>query len=606
MGRPFYLTFEILDRAETQQGRELRVVTAAELHADALLEEADSPAYGEESSTPGAIVSNGYATTPDFKSNINTVDDPSNQKLTMAEIEALKMDETGSSRDLINKIMQSHSTLEQKTAFSLAKYTLRKHKKYLKRFCVLPLDVATMTDWQMNERDFGKILEVRNEMLALMGSWANVHAAGTNHHELVSETPSCRYLVVDDTGGLVIAAMAERMGILHPSDNDIEKPQNDEQPHNTQNSPQQTRRQPTPKCTLSNTLTLIHANSQPNLALLRYFGYDANNPSSTHPLTSHLNTLSWLQLLDPNSDPSYIEPELVPPQTLQTWKSSKRSTYHRKRRRWERTKTIVDTTRLGGFNGLIVASYTSAPSILHHLVPLLAGGAQIVVYNPHIEPLVTLADLYSTARRTAFIQLGQEDPMRNVPSADFPVDPTLLLTPSVQTGRVRRWQVLPGRTHPLMMGRGGAEGYLFVGTRVVPAEGRVAARGKAKRGRGKKSELSIGGAEVAEVTDEDDSEVEQKSKRVKLEDDNNEKAGRAESDLEVELPAASDAPFDASTVRAEGMSTLPEKLLQSAGVSAEQVRMGSTSEAAAIVPVEDSTDAKKQELDSTMGRETDM
>ena len=66
---------------------------------------------------------------------------------------------------------------------------------------------------------------------------------------------------------------------------------------------------------------------------------------------------------------------------------------------------------------------------------------------------------------------------RKVPSEDFPVDPTLLLAPMVQTARVKRWQVLPGRTHPLMMGRGGAEGYVFVGTRVLPAEGKVEARG---------------------------------------------------------------------------------------------------------------------------------
>jgi tRNA (adenine-N(1)-)-methyltransferase non-catalytic subunit len=516
LGRPFYLTFEILERAETQQGRGLRIIPAAELHADALLEEAETSTYGEDASTPGASVPNGSAVTPEIKSNVNTMDDPSNQKLTMAEIEALKMDETGSSRGLISKILQSHSTLEQKTAFSLAKYTLRKHKKYLKRFCVLPLDVASMTDWQMNERDFGKVLEIRNEMLGLIGSWANIHAAGEDEDEAVQDAPSCRYLVVDDTGGLVIAAMAERMGILHPLEDNEETLQDNEQQTSPQKSPQQARRQPTPKTALSNTITLIHANSQPNLSLLRYFGYDSNNPSPTHPLSTHLNTLSWLQLLDPQSDPSYSEPELVPPNILHTWKSSKRSIYHRKRRRWERIRTIIDTTRLGSFNGLILASYTSAPSILHRLVPLLAGGAQIAVYSPYIEPLVTLADLYSTARRTAFIQMGEEDPMRKVPSEDFPVDPTLLLTPSVQTGRVRKWQVLPGRTHPLMMGKGGAEGYSFVGTRVVPAEVRVAARGKAKRGKGRKGEL-YGGA--MEASGQQDGQAEREFKRVKLEDE---------------------------------------------------------------------------------------
>jgi tRNA (adenine58-N1)-methyltransferase non-catalytic subunit len=436
----------------------------------------------------------------------------------MAEIEALKMDETGSSRDLIAKILESHSTLDQKTAFSLAKYTLRKHKKYLKRFCVLPLDVATVIDWQMNERDFAKILEIRNEMLGLMGSWANVHSAGIDDNNVSDTSPSCRYLVVDDTGGLVIAAMAERMGILQPQESSDPTPENDELQTSPQKSPQQARRQLAPKSMLSNTITLVHANSQPNLALLRYFSYDANNPSPTHPLNDRLRTLSWLQLIDPESDPSFTEPEIVPPQVLHTWKSSKRSTYHRKRRRWERTKTIVNETHAGGFNGLIVASYTTATSIMHHLVPLLAGGAQIVVYNPHIEPLVELADLYSTARRTAFIQLDENDTQREVPSEDFPVDPTLLLTPGVQTGRIRRWQVLSGRTHPLMMSKGGAEGYLFVGTRVIPAEGRITARGRAKRGKAKKPEPDVKVEDVDVVDEElEQDDLERESKKIKAE-----------------------------------------------------------------------------------------
>ena len=38
-----------------------------------------------------------------------------------------------------------------------------------------------------------------------------------------------------------------------------------------------------------------------------------------------------------------------------------------------------------------------------------------------------------------------------------------------------------------MMGRGGAEGYVFIGTRVLPAEGKVEARGKV----GKKRKIEV-------------------------------------------------------------------------------------------------------------------
>lgn len=172
-------------------------------------------------------------------------------------------------------------------------------------------------------------------------------------------------------------------------------------------------------------------------------------------------------------------------------KPNHRSTYHRKRRRWTRTKTIVDETRAGGFNALIIASYTDPISICRHLVPLLAGGAQIVIYSPHIEPLLPLVDGYATARRTAYLQLDEDERQKIATeggSKDFQVDPTLTLGFMMQTARVRRWQVLPGRTHPLMMGRGGAEGYVATATRVIPLDGRVQARGKQSRNKKRKTD----------------------------------------------------------------------------------------------------------------------
>lgn len=465
---------------------------AAELHAATLIEQTDS----EDVSTPNTeLDADGLPTSS--KSNVDIIDDPANQKLTMAEIEALKRYETGSGRELIEKIIQSHSSLDRKTAFSLAKYTLRKHKKYIKRFCVLPLDVATLTDWVMTERDFAKVMEVRNEVIGLIGCWANVHAdSNPSVDDLSPVEPSSRYLVVDDTGGLIVAAMAERMGILHQTDYEAAALTTEEDhvsgemelPPDSPASPHKPRRQQYHRVAMSatsNAITVVHANQQPNLALLRYFNFDSNNPTSSHPLYTHLKTLSWLQLIEPESDITCREPDLIPSEELARLKPNKRGAYYRKRRRWERTRNIMDETRAGGFNGLIVVSFTNPVSILHHLVPLLAGGSQVVVFSPHVEPLAELADFYSTARRTAY--LSAPEGQRRVPSDDFPVDPSLLLVPMVQTARVRRWQVLPGRTHPLMTGRGGGDGYLFVATRVLPAEGKVTARGRPPRGKKSKA-----------------------------------------------------------------------------------------------------------------------
>ncbi|KAE8447346.1 hypothetical protein EG329_010904 [Mollisiaceae sp. DMI_Dod_QoI] len=484
--RPYNLTYELLDRKHGQKDSELRIVPAAELHADTIAEEeaAKSPNGSDDKITIGGdgvefqlVGENGEVI---MRSNRETIDDSARQTLTMEEIEELKREGTGAGKDLIAKLMASHLGLDQKTAFSLAKYKLLKTKKYLRRFTILPVDAALLTTWMMEEKDASKILDLRQEMLALIGSWSNVHFSEV---PLDAGTRCGRWLVVDETGGLLVAALAERMDILYPDQEDEAKPETEEESY----------RHTEPPLATSNTITLIHNNAQPNLSLLKYFSYDptATTTSQHHPLSTHLHPLSWLQLLSPSNDTVYSTPiEPISQETLASFKSGKRGTYYRKLRRHNRVKTIVDSTLAGSFSGLAIASHMDPVGILKHTIPLLRGGAQIAIYSPTIEPLVNLADVYSTSRRTAFIQappssfvgLGTEAERARWPGdEDFPLNPTLLLNASVQTARIRDWQVLPGRTHPVMTGRGGAEGYLFTAVRVVPAEGRVEARGKFAR-----------------------------------------------------------------------------------------------------------------------------
>jgi tRNA (adenine-N(1)-)-methyltransferase non-catalytic subunit len=113
-----------------------------------------------------------------MRSNKEIIDDPSRQKLTMEEIEVLKKEGTGAGRDIIALLMQSHTALDQKTAFSLAKYTSRKTKKYVKRFTALQVDVPLLTHYLLSEKEALKTMELRGELLALMGSLANIHSSG--------------------------------------------------------------------------------------------------------------------------------------------------------------------------------------------------------------------------------------------------------------------------------------------------------------------------------------------------------------------------------------------------------------------------------------------
>lgn len=544
IGRPFYLTFEIQDPVGGKGNIELRVVSAAELHAEALISEGSGEADGE-----GEELEMTKDAAP-MRTNRDIIDEASTQKLTLEEIEALKKESTGAGKEIISRLLESHSALDQKTAFSLAKYTLRKRKKYMKRFTVFPLDVHVLTNYML-EKDAPRVMELRNEVVGMVGCFANVHHGGNvSLQEALASKPNGRYLVVDETGGLIVAAMAERMGILYPHHDDDEEnrgdaeteqqahsgPLNSETNENMEvdskeqdaSKPRHLRR---PAMSASgNTITLLHAHAQPNLSLLRYFGYDADSPDESHPLYTHLKAVSWLQLLDPNADSIYAnKPEVIPDSTLFTWKPSKRSMYFRKQNRWARVRSVVDEARAGGFDGLVVATLMEPASVMRHTVPLLSGSAPAVVYSPSVEPLVELIDLYSTARKTAYISRRQElqsqkqlqqpstpqpqpgeqkqgqeqsedtnengkrdasdspGPDLDLPEldAEFPVNPTLLLAPTLHTSRVRPWQVLPGRTHPLMSGRGGAEGYVFHAIRVLPTREYIQAAGHPCRKRRK-------------------------------------------------------------------------------------------------------------------------
>ncbi|KAK0298979.1 hypothetical protein LTS00_002742 [Friedmanniomyces endolithicus] len=516
LGRPYYYTYQLLEKNEGEASSRLRIVPPSELNAEVVGTDDTGEVESPEDIEDTIPVEEGGGILAEPKNNRLTVDSTSRQTLTQREIEDLK--ESSAGQEVIAKILAHHAALDEKTVFSKAKYMVRKRSKYLKRFTVLPMEVGSLIEYLL-EKEPGRIMEMREETVGLVGAWSNAHYSGgeeVERDEIGEDGVGRRWLVVDETGGLVVAALAERMGILRKPDEDEEGVEdgdtNGERQVNghgtgdddvemtseyastangnhatngTSSKPTPHRDHPIPAP--SNTLTVLHPAVQPNLSLLKYFGYDTNIPDPTHPLHTHLKTLSWLQLLYPTQDPTYTAPPLASPTEIATWKSGKRSTYWKKHRRHRRCQTIVDETRSGSFAGLVIASPMDPAIILPHTLPLIRGGGTITIYSPTPEPLVTLIDLYSKDRRAAFINLLASDPTltpENVNNDDFPLDPRLLLAPTLQTSRARAWQVLPGRTHPVMTSRGGSEGFVFTARRVVPLEGGVDAKGNfGKRGK---------------------------------------------------------------------------------------------------------------------------
>ncbi|KAL8407160.1 hypothetical protein RB596_009695 [Gaeumannomyces avenae] len=619
--RPYHVTFEVQDKRPDETFNRLRIVPPAELYADVLAEEAAAAAAPDGGA--GRDTGDGVtllATDEDVeysvvgpkgevvaRSSRELLDEDARQTLSFEEIEDLKREGAGAGKELITKLMLRHTALDLKTQFSLSKYKLLKTRKYIRRFAVLPYDPTQMGNYLLEDKDAGsKILEMREEMVALVGCWANVHYGGdgidvlptpptegqSEYDDVVLQKwragslkeprpESGRWLVVDDTGGLLVAALAEKMGILYskgeegldasatpetqtngvsksensnpetsvsnhdmplddamevdqqessavagPKTNNQKEDQGEAKANGTCGSAEKHRLPCRPPArhkrphdfyipySDTNTITIIHPNSQANLSYLRQYGYDSTNPNHPpHPLLPHLMALTWLQLLSPEADTTYSSaPPVVPADEVAGWKANRRGNYHRKRRRWARTRHVVDTTRGGNFSGLVVATSMDPVSVLRHALPLLAGGAPVAVYSPTLEPLARLADCYSVARRAAWMACGSGDEeddaapeggdnaeaartpaaagsssgaatprpglARHEGSDEFPVNPTLLLGVCIQTSRVRKWQVLPNRTHPVMTSRGGAEGYVLTGWRAVPVAGKVEARGK--------------------------------------------------------------------------------------------------------------------------------
>jgi len=93
----------------------------------------------------------------------------------------------------------------------------------------------------------------------------------------------------------------------------------------------------------------------------------------------------------------------------------------------------------GEFDSLIVVSEYDPFSIVDKLYPYLAGSAPIIVQSPHGQ---VLADLQAK--------------IRTMPG---------YLGPTVSEAWLRRYQILPGRTHPTM-NTSGSGGFLFSVTKV--------------------------------------------------------------------------------------------------------------------------------------------
>ncbi|GAA5998371.1 tRNA 1-methyladenosine methyltransferase subunit GCD10 [Rhodotorula paludigena] len=400
------------------------------------------------------------------------------QTLSFVDIKALK--ESGlSGREIIQKQIEEHKSYELKTEYSKEKYLKRKEAKWMQLFTPLEPTVHELAQYHF-EKQPSRTRELRPDTLANMLAMANVR-------------PGSKLLVVEDLGGMIVAAAVERMG----GEGRI--------------------------------MVINDADSPPDLHLLDSFNFSASALAPIASLHWAATSTTWtppdlpLELADlDRSDAAAGVAQQLPPGTKAPKRNSRDVQKLRKRKAaFDKAKEARDEYFAGGFDGVIIASEYEPYSVVERLLPRIGGSAPIVIYSPHL-PL-----LFNALQR-----------FRSHPS---------LLAPTIHEPFLRRYQVLPGRTHPEMQGMASG-GFVLNMVRVYENElanaAGVGGRGRAKR----KAPTAQAGAEKGE----------EKGKELKKEGKEDEPAAK-KAKVDEEEKGAEEAATEGEAMQVEPVAAPAEE-----------------------------------------------
>ncbi|KAG7192146.1 tRNA (adenine(58)-N(1))-methyltransferase non-catalytic subunit trm6 [Scheffersomyces spartinae] len=325
--------------------------------------------------------------TASSESNQNIIDIGSKiQKLSNEEIDNLK--KSGASSEIGQKIIEQmiagHEGFDKKTVFSQQKYLRRKQQKFLRRFSVEYLSSTLMLQYYI-EKDLPRVLDISPETLGLLMTYGNVRPGGN-------------YLLLDETGGVILYAMLERM-------------------------------------IGQGTVLVLHENEHANLNVMKYSNLSEEETKLT------VKTASWLLFIEP--DTQRIEWQPFTQEEIDQLPPAKKTKYYRRHNRALEINDTLDLIQNGNFDGFISVSTLSMPSVLPYVLDRVGGSRAVAIYNQFKENLLETQH---------FLQVDKR-----------------ILAPSIIESRVRPYQTIPGRMHPVMTMRGYG-GYVLWGTRVFPAE----------------------------------------------------------------------------------------------------------------------------------------
>jgi tRNA (adenine-N(1)-)-methyltransferase non-catalytic subunit len=193
IGQPFGTRFEVCGRDNIKP-----VVDLGGGMADEILGELgeEAAAAGEESAG-----GDGSQTSRDNRELVDrnrfTHGRENSQKLGAEEIKEIK-DQGKGAKEVMKALIENSDTFKHKTEFSQAKWLKKKAAKHAPQFTTARPSALTLCRAYFRKEPF-KISHMREDTLARLLTLSNVQ-------------PGSRALVVDSTNGLVMGALAERMG----------------------------------------------------------------------------------------------------------------------------------------------------------------------------------------------------------------------------------------------------------------------------------------------------------------------------------------------------------------------------------------------------------
>lgn len=275
------------------------------------------------------------------KDNRLLIDKGNVQKVTVEEVEEMKNKIEGNevAREIIQTMIKNHESFAKKTAFSQEKYLDRKHKKFLRRFQINYLTSNEMLDYLYYEKEPFRIMNLSIEMLGSIMSQGNVMPGGN-------------YLVVDETGGLIVYAMLERMGNR-------------------------------------GSITLLHENDQPSIHLLNKTRFAKEIGTSVDSMVQCINVL---QFLEPETERPDFKP--LNQEDYDKLPEPMKTQYDRKLKRFEITNNVIDRVLKNDFESLIYVSTLNPTTFVPRIIPRLRGSSPLVIYNQYKEVLIELNHIF--------------------------------------------------------------------------------------------------------------------------------------------------------------------------------------------------------------------